>query len=67
MKEKYIGELLIDNCYETFDGLAVYIDKLHDNYAVCYISYRDRLSDWKWTLKSISWLRENIRTILEVY
>lgn len=65
--DKYIGDILIDNCYETFDGHIIYIDKLHDNYAVVYETERDRLTNWRWNLRTMNYLRENIRTVMEVY
>lgn len=66
MRDKYLSDILEGEVYETFDGREIYIDKVHSQHCVVYERYRATKDSWKWNLRTISYLRNNIRTIIEM-
>ena len=66
MRDKYLGSILEDEVYETFDGREIYILKVHEHHCAVYERYRATNDDWKWNLRTVSYLRNNIRTIIEM-
>lgn len=66
MKDLYLGDLIAGECYDTFDGRMIYIDQVHTNYCIVHECDRAKRDNWTWNLRTISYLRFNIRTIMEV-
>lgn len=66
MRDLYLGDLIDGECYETFDERIIYIDKVHEHHCAVYERERAESTDWRWNLRTVSYLRRNIRTIMEV-
>ena len=66
MKDLYLGDILDGELYETFDGREIYINEVRDNYCVGHERDRGSGKAWNWDLRTISYLRRNIRTIIEM-
>lgn len=66
MKDLYLGDLIEGELYETFDGYEIYISKLHVNHCVVYERKRGTSNNWTWNLRTVSYLRRNIRTIIDM-
>lgn len=66
MRDMYLGDLLEGEVYETFDGRVIYLSKVTDKYCEVYERARAESSDWRWNLRTISYIKRNIRTIMEV-
>ena len=66
MKDLYLGDLLEGEVYDTFDGRAIYILKTHEHHCVVYEKQRGTTQPWCWNLRTMSYLRHNIRTIIEI-
>lgn len=67
MKDLYLGHLTEGEVYEYFDGRMCYIIKTHDHVVAVYETYRGRDQPWTFNLRTVNYLRRNIRTILEVF
>lgn len=66
MRDLYLSDLLEGEQYETFDGRVIYINKITSRYFECYEKERATNVNWSWNLRTERYLRQNIRTILEV-
>lgn len=66
MRDLYLGDILEDEVYETFDGLEIYILRKGEHHCAVYERLRGTNQTWCWNLRSMSYLRHNIRTIIEM-
>lgn len=66
MRDLYLSDILEDEVYETFDGRALYISKKGEHHCVVYEKPRGTNQPWEWNLRTVSYLRRNIRTIIEM-
>ena len=66
MKDLYLGDLIDGELYETFDGREIYINEVHDKHCVVHERERGTSNSWTWNLRTVSYLRRNIRTIIEM-
>ena len=66
MRDVYLGDILEGEVYETFDGREIFIDAVREHYCVVHERDRDSNRAWAWDLRTIAYLRHNIRTIIEM-
>ena len=66
MRDLYLGDLIEGEVYEFWDGTLCYLDKVHDHHCVCYDTKRDNSAPWIWNLHTTKYLKEHIRTILDI-
>lgn len=66
MSDLYLGDILVGEVYETFDGREIYIKQINAHVCEVYERRRDSRESWSWNLRTYNYLRHNIRTIIEM-
>ena len=66
MHDKYLGQLIEGEVYEFFDNTLCYLSRVNERFVECYEKPRASPGPWEWRLRSVLFLKSNIRTIIDM-
>lgn len=63
MRDMYIGEINVGDCYELWDNTIAYVHSIGEKYIECYIRERASPGCWSWCLYTKRDFKQLVRTI----